>query len=122
MYDSNYTKQEYERSMKYQPSMKVHPVDQPAFVNQNQVLYSPIFPVPAVPQPTFYVTSLDPVFVDHLSRHTDMEIMVETTSGKVVEGLLTAVAVDHIQININEDRAIHLRISEIVFFEGFPIG
>lgn len=99
----------------------LNPIVQPAYVSQMPAPCTPIYPVPAVPQPTQYVTPLDPVYVDHLSRHENQHIVVMTTAGKV-EGVLTGVAVDHIQLNISEEKAVHIRISEIVFFEGFPIS
>ncbi|WP_223292236.1 DUF2642 domain-containing protein [Salipaludibacillus neizhouensis] len=74
-----------------------------------------------MPQPTQYVTPLDPVFVDHLSRHENEQIIVTTTAGKI-EGVLTGVAVDHIQLNLSDDKAVHIRVSQIVSFEGFPIS
>ncbi|MFZ5987186.1 MAG: hypothetical protein ACOYWZ_08715 [Bacillota bacterium] len=47
----------------------IKPIVQPTYINQMAAPYSPIYPVPSVPQPTQYITLLDPVFVDHLSRH-----------------------------------------------------
>ncbi|WP_251032304.1 DUF2642 domain-containing protein [Mesobacillus foraminis] len=61
------------------------------------IFSTPVYSVPALPQTKQYVTSLDPVFVDHLSRHKDQQIAVMTTTGRVV-GTLTGVAVDHIQL------------------------
>jgi hypothetical protein len=99
----------------------LNPIVQPAYVNQMPASCTPIYSVPAVPQPTQYVTPLDPVYVDHLSRHKGQHIVVMTTAGKV-EGVLAGVAVDHIQINISKEKAIHIRIAQMVFFEGFPIS
>ncbi|MCT2536882.1 YuzF family protein [Aquibacillus koreensis] len=99
----------------------LHPVVQPIHVNNLPTPYTHIYPTPLVPQPTRYVTHLDPVFVDHLSRHQNLNITVTTTNGKV-EGKLAGVAVDHIQINLSKEKAIHIRISEIVSFEGLPIS
>jgi hypothetical protein len=99
----------------------LNPIVQPAYINQMPAPCTPIYSVPAVPQPTHYATPLDPVYVDHLSRHKGKHIVVMTTAGKV-EGVLTGVAVDHIQLNIAEEKAIHVRIAQIVFFEGFPIS
>ncbi|WP_263862284.1 YuzF family protein [Bacillus aerolatus] len=39
-----------------------------------------------------------------------------TTAGRI-EGINAGVAVDHIQMNL-EDRSLHIRISQIVYFEG----
>ncbi|QJC51276.1 DUF2642 domain-containing protein [Paenibacillus albicereus] len=92
------------------------PIDQPAYVGGWQGACGPIVPIAGVPQPNEYVTSLDPVFVQHISRHQGQPIAVETTCGRI-EGLLAGVAVDHIQIN-RDDRSMHIRIAHIVYFEG----
>lgn len=101
--------------------MPLNPIVQPIYANQMPVSYSPIYPVQSVPQPTQYVTPLEPVYIDHLSRHESQHIVVITTAGKF-EGVLTGVAVDHIQLNITEEKAVHIRIAQIVSFEGFPIS
>jgi hypothetical protein len=63
-----------------------------------------------------YFTQLDPVFIQHMSRHQGQEIALMTTDERV-EGVLAGVAVDHVQLNL-KDRAIHIRISQIIYFEG----
>jgi hypothetical protein len=98
-----------------------NPIVQPAYINQKAPAYAPMHEVPVVPQPTQYITPLDPVFVDHLGRHQGQHLVVMTTAGKV-EGVLKGVAVDHIQLNISEVKAVHIRIAQIVFFEGYPIS
>jgi hypothetical protein len=112
----------YQKPMKPQnvPAY-LNPIVQPTYVNQMPVTYSPVYPIPVVPQPSQYVTPLDPVYIDHLSRHKGQKITVMTTAGKL-EGVLTGIAVDHIQVSISEERALHIRIAEIVFFEGFPVS
>jgi hypothetical protein len=123
MTDKNYPNlmaNEYEKAKQQKVPVKLNPVVQPAYVNQIPAPSTLIYPVPSVPQPTQYVTPLDPVYVDHLSRHKDQYMVVMTTAGKV-EGVLTGVAVDHIQLNVSEEKAVHIRISQIVYFEGFPI-
>ncbi|MFD2680333.1 DUF2642 domain-containing protein [Bacillus seohaeanensis] len=112
---------EYERAKHQKVPVKLNPVVQPAYVNQLPAPATPISPVPSIPQPTQYVTPLDSVYVDHLSRHQGQHMVVMTTAGKV-EGVLTGVAVDHIQLNVSEEKAVHIRISQIVYFEGFPIS
>lgn len=93
-----------------------NPIDQPGYINQIPTTHTPIYPITGVPQPNAYVTPLDPVFVQHISRHQDQPISVMTTAG-FIKGILAGVAVDHIQINL-EDRSVHIRISHIVYFEG----
>jgi len=99
----------------------LNPIVQPAYVNQMPVSYTPILPVAAVPQSAEYVSSLEPVYIDHLSRHKGQHLVVMTTAGKV-EGTLTGVAVDHIQLDVEEGKALHIRIAQIVFFEGMPVS
>ncbi|MGG6310341.1 DUF2642 domain-containing protein [Paenibacillus macerans] len=82
--------------------------------------FSTIFPVPMVPQPNQYVTRLDPVFVDHLSRHKGRPISLMTTAGKL-EGILSGIAIDHVQLSMDH-KAIHVRIAQIVYFEGLPVS
>jgi hypothetical protein len=98
----------------------LNPIVQPTYVNQMPVSHTPIYPVPAVPQSTAYVSQLDPVYVDHLSRHKGQHIVVMTTAGEV-EGILSGIAVDHVQLSLGE-KAFHVRIDQIVYFEGFPIS
>lgn len=98
----------------------LHPIVQPAYVNHQPAACTPICTTPAVPQPTDYVTCLDPVFLDHLSRHQDQRITVRTTV-ETLEGVLASVAVDHIQLN-RHDKAFHIRTAQIVYFEGLPIS
>lgn len=98
----------------------LHPIVQPAYVNQGPVASTPIYSAVAVPQTNEYVTPFDPVFIDHLSRHQGQHLVVVTTVGQI-EGVLTGVAVDHIQLNVSEDRALHIRVAQIVYFEGLPI-
>ncbi|WP_274318785.1 DUF2642 domain-containing protein [Paenibacillus qinlingensis] len=56
-----------------------------------------------------YIKQLDPMFVQHISRHRGQEIAIMTTAGKVEE-VLAGIAADHMQLNL-KDRAIHIRIS-----------
>ncbi|MZP30435.1 DUF2642 domain-containing protein [Heliobacterium undosum] len=85
------------------------------------VAFTPIYTASAVPQPSQYVSLIDPVFIDHVTRHMGQQMTVMTTAGKL-EGVLTGVAVDHIQLNIDKDKALHVRIAQIVYFECFSIS
>jgi hypothetical protein len=91
---------------------KVHasqyPIDQPYYVNTMPAGHSPIYPIAGIPQPNQYITNLDPVFIQHLSRHQGQRIAVMTTVGRI-EGVIAGVGVDHIQINL-EDRSLHIRV------------
>ncbi|WP_281281469.1 DUF2642 domain-containing protein [Paenibacillus dokdonensis] len=42
---------------------------------------------------------MEPVFMQHISRHQGQELAVVTSAGRV-KGILAGVAVDHIQINL----------------------
>ncbi|MFS0869189.1 DUF2642 domain-containing protein [Paenibacillus xylanilyticus] len=92
------------------------PVDQPGYVNQKYAMHTPICAITGIPQPGEYVTSLEPVFVQHLSRHQGQTFTIMTTVGEIT-GVLAGVAIDHIQINA-EHRSLHIRIAQIVYFEG----
>lgn len=99
-----------------QMHMEQRPIDQPGYVNQIPTAHTEIYPIKAVPQPTAYMTQLDPVFVQHLSRHQGQRMALMTTAGRI-EGVNAGVAVDHIQLNV-EDRSLHIRLSQIIYFEG----
>lgn len=102
------------------PKPKMHAIAQPNYVNQSPAAYTDIHPVKKIPQSNRYVTNVNPVFLDHLSRHQGLDITVQT-SAKEVKGKLAGVAIDHIQLNIGKDRALHIRLDEIVYFEGLPL-
>jgi hypothetical protein len=93
-----------------------NPIDQPACVGHTAAAHTPIVPIMGVPQPTYYVTQIDPVFIQHLSRHQGQQIALVTTAGRL-EGELAGVGVDHAQLNL-KDRSLHIRISQIIYFEG----
>lgn len=100
------------------PSM--HPIAQPFYVNQAPATYTNIHQVEKIPQPNQYVTCVEPVFLDHLSRHQGLDITVQTTA-KEVKGKLAGVAVDHIEIKLSKNKAVHIRLDQIVCFEGLPL-
>lgn len=93
-----------------------NPIVQPGYVHNEPATHSHTYPISGIPQPTNYSTSLDPVFIQHISRHQGQKIAIVTTAGRV-EGEVAGVAVDHVQLNL-EDRSLHIRISQIIWFEG----
>ncbi|TXC91330.1 DUF2642 domain-containing protein [Metabacillus litoralis] len=93
-----------------------NPIVQPVYMNNQPATHSVIHSFAGLPQPTYYSTNLDPVFIQHLSRHQGQSIALVTTVGRV-EGELAGVAVDHLQLN-TEDRSLHIRLSQIIWFEG----
>jgi len=102
-------------------SLMPQPILQPTYINKSTVAYTPIHKAVGTPQPSQYSTTLEPVFLDHLSQHQGKEITVRT-DGKEVTGTLAGVTVDHIQLNLNANRALHIRVADIAYFEGLPIS
>jgi len=100
----------------HQVPHKMNPVDQPACVGYRPAAHSPIVPVMGIPQPGSYITHLEPVFIQHMSRHQGQFIALMTSAGRV-EGELAGVGIDHVQLNL-KDRSLHIRISQIIYFEG----
>ncbi|MFH5184730.1 DUF2642 domain-containing protein [Paenibacillus sp. TAB 01] len=98
------------------PNQAQKPIDQSAYVGQMPAVHSPIVPISGVPQPNLYMTLLDPVFLQHISRHQGQQIALMTTAGRL-QGQLAGVGADHVQLNL-EDRSLHIRIQHIVYFEG----
>ncbi|MDY0393280.1 hypothetical protein ACFSMW_14570 [Virgibacillus halophilus] len=43
-----------------------------------------------------------------------------TSAGKH-HGKLSGVAIDHIQLHVGDGKALHIRIAEIIYFEGYPL-
>ncbi|EHB48568.1 MULTISPECIES: DUF2642 domain-containing protein [Paenibacillus] len=73
----------------------------------------------AVPLHVNYVTLVEPMFMDHLLKHKGAKITVVTTAGKV-EGILSGVTADHIQLTVGDNKALHIRLAQVVYFEGVP--
>lgn len=61
-----------------------------------------------------YSVKFDPIFFDHLLLHLNKKIQVTTTNEKLV-GILTGVAVDHLQLTI-DDVDYHIRIQHVIYF------
>lgn len=74
---------------------------------------------PAIPQPAHYATLVEPAFIEHLLRHKGAKVVIMTTAGKV-DGILSGVAVDHLQLTVGDHKALHIRLAEVVYFEGVP--
>ncbi len=55
----------------------------------------------------------------HLLKHKGAKITVVTTAGKV-EGILSGVTADHIQLTVGDNKALHIRLAQVVYFEGVP--
>ena len=63
--------------------------------------------------PTYWVT-MEPIFFDHLLLHLNKDIRV-VTAGESLEGTLTGVAIDHLQLTINGVNY-HIRLPHIIYF------
>ena len=63
--------------------------------------------------PTYSVT-MEPIFFDHLLLHLNKDIRVVTAS-ESLEGTLTGVAIDHLQLTTNSVNY-HIRFPHIVYF------
>ncbi|RJE87807.1 DUF2642 domain-containing protein [Paenibacillus sp. 1011MAR3C5] len=100
---------------------RLAPIVQPAYVGGMPAAGTPIQQAAAIPQAMQYVTSLDPVFVDHIGRHKGQAVSIMTTAG-LLSGELSGIAVDHIQLTLESNRAVHIRMAQIVYFEGHPIA
>lgn len=96
----------------YAPGYPAYPLPQPI-----PPYYAPR--TPAIPQPVNYAALVEPVFTDHLLRHKGAKVVIMTTAGKV-EGVLSGVVVDHVQQTIGDNKALHIRLAEVVYFEGVP--
>ncbi len=62
--------------------------------------------------------STEPVFLDHLLMNIGRKIKVVTINEKL-EGILTGVAIDHIQLTIDHLNY-HIRFQHITYFVGKP--
>lgn len=68
-----------------------------------------------LPKNMMYTTIVEPKFIEHLSQHIGLKIVVTTIVGKLI-GTLDNVFIDHIALIV--DGKLHqIRLGEIVFFE-----
>ena len=65
-----------------------------------------------------YTVATEPVFLDHLLMNIGKTIRV-VTIGESLEGKLTGVAIDHIQLTIGNENY-HIRLQHIIYFTGKP--
>lgn len=66
-----------------------------------------------VTQPNYYI-KLEPIYFDHLMLHLNKRIQVSTINEKLT-GVLTGVAVDHLQLTV-EGVNYHIRFENITYF------
>ncbi|MEC0275426.1 DUF2642 domain-containing protein [Peribacillus frigoritolerans] len=65
-----------------------------------------------------YTIPTEPVFLDHLLMNLEKTIIVGTTNG-TLEGKLTGVAIDHIQLTVG-NLNYHIRFQHIIYYTGKP--
>jgi len=68
-----------------------------------------------LPNWVMYTTAVEPKFIEHLSKHIGLMIVITTTVGKLV-GTLGDVFIDHVALEV-DGKTHHIRIREIVYFE-----
>ncbi|WP_285767397.1 DUF2642 domain-containing protein [Peribacillus sp. SI8-4] len=83
-----------------------------------QYAYSSGFPAMMKNLSPTYTIAAEPVFLDHLLMNVEKTIVVATTIGPL-EGKLTGVAIDHIQLTVGNVNH-HIRYQHIVYYTGKP--
>jgi hypothetical protein len=63
--------------------------------------------------PTYWVT-MEPIFFDHLMLHLNKKVRIVTVT-EALEGTITGVAIDHVQLTI-DDIDYHIRFEHIIYF------
>ncbi|WP_054957278.1 DUF2642 domain-containing protein [Paenibacillus dakarensis] len=100
------------------------------FVYHGYPQQNPSFPVPpyyqlnyeqrkeplVLPKNIMYTTAVEPKFIEHLTQHIGLEIVITTTVGKLV-GTLDDVFIDHVALSVHGKKH-HIRLAEIVYFEA----
>jgi hypothetical protein len=77
-------------------------------------VYSSNFPLMMQQLSPSYMISTEPVFMEHLLINLGKTIKVVTTHGQL-EGKITGVAIDHVQLTIG-DFNYHIRFPNIIYF------
>jgi hypothetical protein len=80
--------------------------------------YSKFFPFMMQQLSPTYTISTEPVFLDHLLMNIGRTIRVVTTN-ESLEGKLTGVAIDHLQLTVG-DVNYHIRLQHVSYFIGKP--
>lgn len=77
-------------------------------------MYSNNFPSIMQQLSPTYIVPTEPVYFEHLLMHVGKTIRVVTTNG-TLEGKVTGVAIDHLQLTI-DDFNYHIRFPQITYF------
>lgn len=89
--------------------------------NQNSVLppgiyvYSSNFPAMMQQLAPTYNVPTEPVFMEHLLMQMGKKSRVVTIDGQQLDGVVTGVAIDHLQLTIG-DSNYHIRFANIIYF------
>ena len=62
-----------------------------------------------------YTIQMEPIFFDHLLLHLNKKIQVVLING-TLEGILTGVAIDHLQLTIDGENY-HVRYPNVMYFK-----
>jgi len=83
-----------------------------------QYMYSKQFPQIMQQLSPTYTVPAEPVFLDHLLMNIGKTIQIKTID-ESLEGILTGVAIDHLQLTVG-DLNYHIRLAHIIYFIGKP--
>ncbi len=78
-------------------------------------VHSPGFPAMMNNLCPAYWVQVEPVFLDHLHMNLGKRLEVATVIGPLT-GTLTGIAVDHLQLTVNQTNY-HIRYAHIVYFK-----
>jgi hypothetical protein len=77
-------------------------------------IYSSNFPIMMQQLSPSYIVPTEPVYMEHLLMHLGKTIKVVTINGQL-DGKVTGVAIDHVQLTIG-DSDYHIRYPNIIYF------
>ncbi|MFT8319727.1 MAG: DUF2642 domain-containing protein [Bacillus sp. (in: firmicutes)] len=83
-----------------------------------QYMYSKQFPETMKQLSPIYTVPAEPVFLDHLLMNIGKTVQIKTRD-ESLEGLLTGVAIDHLQLTVG-NLNYHIRLQQIIYFIGKP--
>ncbi|QGQ45995.1 DUF2642 domain-containing protein [Metabacillus sediminilitoris] len=89
-----------------------------SLLTPGQYMFSNYFPTIMKQLSPTYSISAEPVFLDHLLMNLGKTIRVVTINDSL-EGTLTGVAIDYIQLTVG-DFNYHIRFQHITYFIGKP--
>lgn len=78
-------------------------------------MYSNLLPHTMMTTSPAYTIKMEPIFFDHLLLHLNKKVKVVLVNGSL-EGMLTGVAIDHLQLTIDGENY-HVRYPQVVYFK-----